>query len=125
MNPLKRVCLLLFFFVPLQSGDSFAYSALEMKSNCQELVRTSEGGKWIKNIPSALCAATFTQIRQAMNFIGTDGKRIFAPCVPKSVKMYQIVLIYLKEAEKSPERLHYPVMGFTINALIEKFPCKK
>ena len=115
-------------FLFIQTIQSSAYTALEMKQNCQTFSHASRVGDrvLIKDIPSALCWGAFTTMRQMSLTLGGDGKKLlFAPCKPVKVSTLQIILIFLKEANSFPEKLHAPVEFFVINSLVRAFPCKK
>lgn len=99
----------------------------KLLSDCRPVTQakvTSDGVEMNADFESGFCWGAFAAIDQMMMAINSATKKpIFNACLPKDHTRYQIVAIFVRYAEKHPERYSDDVPWVAFDAAREVFPC--
>jgi len=75
---------------------------------------------------SGFCWGAFATIDQMLMAIDAATRRpIFGVCLPKEHTRYQMIAIFVRYAEKHPERYNDDSPWVAFDAAREAFPCSK
>ena len=117
-------------FLPLLALTSacpvYAQSAQQLLSACRPIAKgevSEEGIKFPRTYETGLCWGTFAMLQHVIRHVDEDRRPIYAVCAPAESSRGQLVQVFVKFAEASPERLHEDGTRIALESLQRAFPC--
>lgn len=127
----KKLTLLLFFGMLLVGSPKLHAETTEvLLSDCRPVTqaKVTASGEVVMNadFESGFCWGAFATIDQMLMTINSKTKNpIFNVCLPKNHTRYQMIAIFVRYAEKHPDRYNEDSPWVAFDAAKEAFPCPK
>ena len=117
------------FLALLASTPCHAQSVADMQSACRTIpdAQVKEGKIFFKeeSFTAGICWGAFGVLQDDALLLDDTGRPLFHGCPPTKVRRNQLVVVFLKYAEKHPQRLGERFLPFARESLTEAFPCSK
>jgi hypothetical protein len=128
MKPMRFLFVLMLIVAGLTSGKTcYAETAEEMLSACRPVMNAKVSDGKI-NLPpdfeSGACWGAFGAIQDLLTAINAITKKpMFGVCMPESTTRTQIIAIFVRYAEKHPEKYNERFVWVAEAGIREVFPC--
>lgn len=111
----------------LTASPAVAETALEVQSWCRAVANAEirEDGfiHFFSNQETGFCWGAFAGIQDFVIWTDKDGARILGLCVPAKATRLQLIKIFVKYVDDSPNIAHEPFTGVAVRAFAAAFPC--
>ena len=100
----------------------------KLLSDCRPVTQAkvmSDGSVMMNaDFESGFCWGAFVIIDQMLMTVdGATNRPLFGVCIPKDHTRYQMIAIFVRYAEKHPERYNEDIPWVAVDAAREAFPC--
>ncbi len=110
----------------LSTTECRAESTEQMLSACRQIADAKISGDTIEmdhTFDIGLCWGAFSVIQRLSATVDHEMKPILSSCAPSESTRTQLIAIYVRYAEKHPEKYHQDFVYTALSAMREAFPC--
>jgi Rap1a immunity proteins len=129
---MRKLSLIIYCAIPLLSliaKPVYAETTEKVLSDCRAVAQakvSSDGVLLEPSYESGFCMGAFVVVDQMLMTINaTTHKPIFNVCLPSDFTRTQMIAIFVRYAEKHPERYNEDFPWVAFSAAREVFPCGK